>query len=76
MGQHGEGCSLQCDCDNGAACDPLTGACQCPPGFRGPRCTEACPLGTWGANCTKSCDCLNEQACNQATGQCDCVGFQ
>lgn len=32
-GYYGEGCSLKCQCANGADCHGVTGACICAPGF-------------------------------------------
>ena len=32
-GRYGQGCQHQCRCENGASCDPVDGACSCPPGL-------------------------------------------
>lgn len=45
-GFYGLECRQACDCLNGAHCDPVTGQCQCPPGWTGPRCAQGrclCP---------------------------------
>jgi len=40
-GRYGPNCSLQCDCENGASCDPVSGKCHCRLGWIGPRCDVA-----------------------------------
>ena len=42
-GYYGTGCSQRCICQNAAKCDPLTGKCQCAPGWTG----LACGMGEW-----------------------------
>uniref|UniRef100_A0A8D2M6L8 Multiple EGF-like-domains 6 n=1 Tax=Zonotrichia albicollis TaxID=44394 RepID=A0A8D2M6L8_ZONAL len=45
-GFYGLECRQACDCLNGAHCDPVTGQCQCPPGWTGARCAQGrclCP---------------------------------
>lgn len=37
-GRFGAGCDKRCECDHGAPCHHVTGACVCPPGWRGPVC--------------------------------------
>ncbi len=32
-------------CENDGECDPVTGACSCPPGVRGEHCEDGCPPG-------------------------------
>ena len=47
-GSFGEGCSRQCDCEDGVPCDPVTGHCLCPPGLTGATCDlgeSGVPLG-------------------------------
>jgi len=39
-GRYGPNCSLQCDCENGATCDEVSGRCRCRLGWIGPRCTD------------------------------------
>lgn len=31
---------MKCQCQNGAACDPVGGTCTCPPGFTGHACEQ------------------------------------
>lgn len=35
-GFYGYRCEQDCRCENGASCDPISGACKCAPGYRGP----------------------------------------
>lgn len=37
-GRFGPGCAYVCGCGQGAACDPVTGSCSCPPGRTGVHC--------------------------------------
>ncbi|KAK2105722.1 Multiple epidermal growth factor-like domains protein 6 [Saguinus oedipus] len=36
----GKNCSFSCSCQNGGTCDPVTGACRCPPGVSGTNCED------------------------------------
>lgn len=36
----GKNCSFSCSCQNGGTCDPVTGACRCPPGVGGAHCED------------------------------------
>lgn len=38
QGRFGPNCTRVCGCGHGAACDPVTGTCLCPPGRAGVRC--------------------------------------
>ncbi|KAJ8386509.1 hypothetical protein AAFF_G00169790 [Aldrovandia affinis] len=72
-GKHwGMGCGLPCGCQNGARCHSLTGACQCPPGFRGPSCEDPCAAGTFGQGCLQKCLCGTGGSCDGRTGECRC----
>lgn len=72
----GPGCRQDCRCENGALCDPLTGACQCPPGFIGLLCEDPCPAGTHGRGCLQICKCKNGASCDKSSGECTCLaGF-
>ena len=42
-GAFGVRCEERCACRWGAACHPVTGACLCPAGWRGPRCENGEP---------------------------------
>lgn len=58
FGTFGFQCSQHCDCHNGGQCSPSTGACECEPGYKGPRCQERlCPEGLHGPGCTLPCPC-------------------
>ena len=58
FGTFGFQCSQRCDCHNGGQCSPTTGACQCEPGYQGPRCQERlCPEGLHGPGCALPCPC-------------------
>ena len=37
-GRYGAECTFECDCDNGASCDLISGLCKCLKGWIGPRC--------------------------------------
>ena len=40
-GTYGNGCSKECSCLTTRNCDPVTGECLCPSGFRGPNCNAS-----------------------------------
>ena len=40
QGMYGFECGQTCQCDNGAACDHVTGACTCTPGWQGALCNQ------------------------------------
>lgn len=67
---------MECDCLNGAVCEPFSGECECAKGFAGPRCAEVCPEGRFGANCSEECRCENGGKCHHVSGECTCApGF-
>ncbi|XP_011948077.1 PREDICTED: multiple epidermal growth factor-like domains protein 11 isoform X1 [Cercocebus atys] len=75
FGTFGFQCSQRCDCHNGGQCSPTTGACECEPGYKGPRCQERlCPEGLHGPGCTLPCPCDadNTISCHPVTGACAC----
>ena len=39
-GSFGVNCSQQCQCEEGAHCDHVTGSCSCPSGFVGKFCDQ------------------------------------
>ncbi|KAL0168007.1 hypothetical protein M9458_036229, partial [Cirrhinus mrigala] len=49
VGTYGPQCALHCDCQNGAKCYHINGACLCDTGF--------CPPGLYGLICDKYCPC-------------------
>lgn len=69
----GPHCSNRCQCQNGAKCNPITGACVCTDGFQGWRCEEPCENGYYGKACQLPCQCLNGATCNHETGECICA---
>lgn len=69
----GPHCSNRCQCQNGAKCNPITGACVCTDGYQGWRCEEHCEHGYYGKACQLPCQCLNGATCNHETGECICA---
>uniref|UniRef100_A0A8C2BWC6 Multiple EGF-like-domains 10 n=1 Tax=Cyprinus carpio TaxID=7962 RepID=A0A8C2BWC6_CYPCA len=72
-GDHwGPHCSSRCQCQNGALCNPITGACLCAAGYRGWRCEDLCERSTYGHGCQQRCLCQNNAMCHHVTGECVC----
>ncbi|RCN27272.1 EGF-like domain protein, partial [Ancylostoma caninum] len=81
-GFYGPMCSKKCDLCNGiswadsnAACDPITGACKCERGYKGPDCKQrVCDEDMYGLDCSKQCTCImeNTESCAPDTGYCRC----
>ncbi|XP_058142506.1 N-acetylglucosamine-1-phosphodiester alpha-N-acetylglucosaminidase [Dasypus novemcinctus] len=69
-GSFGEDCAKRCQCQNGAACDPVRGTCTCPPGFFGDTCAHKCPPGWHGPGCHRPCECEHQCPCDPQTGNC------
>lgn len=40
-GSYGQRCTQQCQCQNGALCDHVSGACTCSPGYAGTSCEKS-----------------------------------
>lgn len=58
VGTYGPQCAHKCDCQNGAKCYHINGACLCNEGFKGPSCRDRfCPSGLYGRVCDKFCPC-------------------
>lgn len=58
VGTYGPQCAHKCDCQNGAKCYHINGACLCNEGFKGPSCQDRfCPAGLYGLICDKYCPC-------------------
>lgn len=58
VGTYGPQCAHKCDCQNGAKCYHINGACLCNEGFKGPSCQDRfCPPGLYGLICDKYCPC-------------------
>lgn len=58
VGTYGPQCAHKCDCQNGAKCYHINGACLCNEGFKGPSCQDRfCPNGIYGLLCDKDCPC-------------------
>ncbi|CAM2098950.1 unnamed protein product [Caretta caretta] len=75
IGTYGFQCTQKCDCQNGAKCYHVNGACMCDPGFKGIRCQERmCPEGLYGLKCHKKCPCniTNTLSCHPLSGECTC----
>lgn len=61
VGTYGPKCAHKCDCQNGAKCYHINGACLCNEGFKGPSCQDRfCPAGLYGLGCDKYCPCRTE----------------
>ncbi|PIO59759.1 laminin EGF-like protein [Teladorsagia circumcincta] len=81
-GFYGPMCSKKCELCNGiswtdsnAACDPVTGACKCERGYKGPDCKQrVCDDDMYGQDCSKQCTCImeNTESCAPDTGYCRC----
>lgn len=58
VGTYGPQCAHKCDCQNGAKCYHINGACLCNEGFKGPSCQDRfCPAGLYGLTCDRYCPC-------------------
>lgn len=69
FGTFGFQCSQRCDCHNGGQCSSTTGACECEPGYKGPRCQERlCPEGLHGPGCASPCPCDADNTIRYALG--------
>lgn len=69
-GRWGPNCAEECQCEHGGHCDPVTGDCECNPGYRGSMCESVCPSGRYGASCSSSCSCGTGHRCHPVTGDC------
>ena len=47
-GRYGPSCSMDCECENDAFCDSVTGKCECRDGYIGVTCNQTCPQGYYG----------------------------
>ncbi|CAG0889469.1 unnamed protein product [Darwinula stevensoni] len=56
----------------GNASVSMVGKCICLPGWKGKKCEEPCPEGTFGPDCAMNCTCLNEGVCHADDGKCVC----
>ncbi|CAH2274463.1 multiple epidermal growth factor-like domains 11 [Pelobates cultripes] len=75
VGTYGFQCAERCDCQNGAKCYHINGACLCEPGFKGIFCEDrVCPEGLYGLKCNKNCPCnlTNTRGCHPLSGECTC----
>lgn len=43
-GTYGSNCQKSCKCMNGGHCDPVSGTCDCAPGFIGADCSKSKPV--------------------------------
>ena len=39
-GRYGSQCLMQCNCENGATCNPVNGQCNCSAGWTGQTCNQ------------------------------------
>ncbi|KAL1457490.1 hypothetical protein WDU94_007716 [Cyamophila willieti] len=62
-----------CNTTHTTLCHPLTGHCECKPGWSGATCSHQCPLLKWGEQCARSCHCENGARCNAQDGTCVCT---
>ena len=69
-GKWGPDCSKDCPCQNGGRCEPHTGKCLCPPGWKGLHCTHKCGDQFFGLECTQKCQCAVGQRCHHVSGEC------
>ena len=69
LGRYGINCTLNCECDGNANCDPVQGCCDCPAGRYGVRCQYSCPIGFYGWYCSQVCDCQQNAPCDPSDGE-------
>jgi len=69
-GRWGQDCKIECGCQNGGFCHPVTGVCTCPQGYKGAQCEQKCIEGTYGAKCNGICSCSIGNSCHHVTGEC------
>lgn len=69
-GKWGPDCSKDCPCKNGGRCEPHTGKCLCPPGWKGVHCQNQCGADSYGLECTQKCQCAVGQRCHHVSGEC------
>lgn len=59
------------------SCHPMSGECDCKPGWSGLYCNETCSPGFYGEACQEICSCQNGADCDSVTGRCACApGFK
>ncbi|TRY89679.1 hypothetical protein DNTS_011616 [Danionella cerebrum] len=70
-GLYGVQCRQVCECEKGAVCDPVNGACHCTAGRVGEHCEKiliiqrvGCPIGFYGLECVQMCQCGHEAQCH------------
>ncbi|CAG2104937.1 unnamed protein product [Medioppia subpectinata] len=75
--------SGSCQCPPGWMGEFCTNSCTLVEnkyGYKGERCEEECPPGTYGLNCEKKCKCFNGGVCDPEDGHCVCkdgwIGLQ
>lgn len=47
VGKYGPGCGLDCQCEHGGNCDPISGSCTCRQGWFGPTCQKGTMIKTF-----------------------------
>ncbi|XP_071942934.1 uncharacterized protein [Antedon mediterranea] len=69
----GLNCLGNCECQNGATCNPINGSCTCPDGYTGEFCERTCTEGLYGGGCLLTCpDCHTDSYCDHTNGSCIC----
>ncbi|XP_022086846.1 multiple epidermal growth factor-like domains protein 11 isoform X2 [Acanthaster planci] len=63
-------CRENCQCVNGASCQPTDGRCTCLPGWVGDYCDKRCPSGYFGDDCQQQCNCPEDDGCDHVGGTC------
>ncbi|XP_065840047.1 uncharacterized protein [Oscarella lobularis] len=58
-GKYGPNCKKDCECQNDAGCDAVSGACNCLAGWTGPTCASPCSPEKFGRDCNTSCRCVD-----------------
>ncbi|XP_022082006.1 uncharacterized protein LOC110974573 isoform X2 [Acanthaster planci] len=63
---YGPSCKRGCRCGLDAACEPITGVCEC---INPDNCTARCPINRYGPKCRQKCRCKTG-GCDHITGVC------
>lgn len=73
LGKWGRNCEMDCECQNGATCDPFNGDCMCTRGWIGTYCDQKCSPDRYGQDCAEICRCKNGGSCHHISGECHCA---
>lgn len=66
---YGPHCHLQCECGD-YPCDHVTGVCDCPLGYHGPKCEHS---ESAHEHSHRRCECYNGGVCDAENGRCHCA---